>query len=222
MSPRSRVGQNNAFPARWGRLPNARLKSASSTLALRVGNTCRRDSVTHQRFSRTLNPSRQSGEPPCVRSSWKNSAALKSLVFKEIPDPEPKAGPCRHRSQGVRHQPRRDAHAKRGMGRGREGQRHRVCRACQILPRRRIRGRHQGGRVDGRPGAEHQRQLRRVYARARGERRADRVRSSLGRTGRDSASPTPPPGPACSATWNSSRARLWSSEAQSHRSDRQL
>ncbi len=36
--------------------------------------------------------------------------------------------------------PRRDAHATERMGRGRGGQRHRMCRPRQILPRRRIRG----------------------------------------------------------------------------------
>ena len=42
---------------------------------------------------------------------------LDSLVYRDIPEPEPQGRPCGHRGQGVRHQPRRDAHAPGRMGR---------------------------------------------------------------------------------------------------------
>lgn len=61
------------------------------------------------------------------------------------------------------------------MGQSGGGQRHLVRRPCQILSRRRIRGRDEGCCIDGRHGADDQRQLRRVYPPARDKRRLDRV-----------------------------------------------
>ena len=123
------------------------------------------------------------------------------LVIREIPEPEPEGRPRGDRGQGVRPEPRRAAHAQGGVGRDRRRQRHRVCRHRQILPRRRVRRRDEGGGPDGRAGPDDQRQLRRVHPRPRDERGGDRVGLVVGRPGGDSRDlrhgldlPVPQPG----------------------------
>ena len=103
---------------------------------------------------------------PCVPSSSRSSADSTASSTRTSPEPEPRAGRGRHRGQGVRPQPRRDAHAQGRVGRGRRGQRHRVRRLVEVLPRRRVPGRRQGGGADGRARPDHQRQLRRIHPRA--------------------------------------------------------
>ena len=110
---------------------------------------------------------------------------LDSLVYTDIPKPQPRRR-CGDRDQGVRHQPRRDAHAARRMGGGRRGERHRMRRHREVVSGRRVPGRCQSGGADGRPRADHQRKLRRVHPRARGQRRAHRIRPALGRVRGDS------------------------------------
>src|SRR6266403_1226112 len=94
--------------------------------------------------------------------------------------------PCGHPDRGVRAQPRRAAHAPGRVGRGRAGERHRVRRPGEILPGRRVSGRRESSRADGWPRPHDQRQLRRIYPRARFKRRADRIEPALGRARRDS------------------------------------
>ena len=60
---------------------------------------------------------------------------LDSLVYRDIPDPEPRLARG-DRNQGVWHQPRRDAYALGRMGRSRAGERHRMRGPCEILSRR--------------------------------------------------------------------------------------
>ncbi len=86
------------------------------------------------------------------------------LVYRDIPEPEPMVGSRRHSDQGLRHQPRRDAHAPRRMGRERRCDRSGVRRHREILPGRRVSGRRQGCGDDGRHGTDDQRQLCRVHA----------------------------------------------------------
>jgi NADPH:quinone reductase-like Zn-dependent oxidoreductase len=77
-----------------------------------------------------------------------------SLVIKELPDPEPKPGHVviQVKAFGINHA---EMHMRRGgVGRSRRGQRHRVRRPRQILPWRRISGRDQGSRIDGRHGSD--------------------------------------------------------------------
>ena len=101
---------------------------------------------------------------------------VEHLVIKELPEPEPKLGHAVIEVKAFGDKPRRDAHAKRGVGRGGGGQRYRMRRSGEILPGRGIRGRKQGRGIDGRPGANHQWELCRVYTGSRDQRGLDRVR----------------------------------------------
>src|SRR5262245_47567244 len=67
--------------------------------------------------------------------------------------------------EGLRDQPRRDAHAQGRVGRDRRRQRDRVRRRGQVLPRRGVRPGDEGGGADGWAGTDDQRQLRRVHPR---------------------------------------------------------
>ena len=92
---------------------------------------------------------------------------LDSLVYKEIPEPEPKAGHVviEIKAFGINHA---EMHMRRGeWAETADSQRHRVRRPGEVLPRRRVPGRGQGGGADGRPRPHDQRQLRRIHPRAR-------------------------------------------------------
>ena len=106
------------------------------------------------------------------------------LVIREIPKPEPKAGHAviEVKAFGINHA---EMHMRKGewaeiadvSGIECVG----VVKSC---PGGEFAVGHQGGRLDGRPGPDDQRQLRRVHPRPRDERRGHRVGPPVGRPGR--------------------------------------
>ena len=133
---------------------------------------------------------------------------LDSLVYKDIPEPEPKAGHVviEIKAFGINH-------AEMHMRRGEWAEAAPVSGIeCVGIVKSCPGGEFPVGAkvaaLDGWPRPHHQRQLRRVHPRAGVECRADRVPICPGPSSRQFPRPTRPPGPACSATWRSRRARL--------------
>ena len=119
---------------------------------------------------------------------------LDSLVYNDIPEPEPKAGHVviEIKAFGINHA---EMHMRRGeWAEAARGQRHRMRRHREVVSGRRIPGRRKGCGADGRLGPHHQRKLCRVHASAGVERRADRIRSVPGPNSRRSPRPTRRPG----------------------------
>lgn len=76
------------------------------------------------------------------------------LVIRDIPEPTPIEGHVviEVKAFGLNHA---ELHMRKGgMGRDRRRQRHRVCRYRQVLSRRRVRSRDEGGGVDGWAGPD--------------------------------------------------------------------
>ena len=109
---------------------------------------------------------------------------LDSLVYTEMPKPLPKDGEVviKIKGFGINHA---EMHMRRGeWAEAAEVSGIECVGIVDVLPRRRVPGRRQGGRAHGRARTDHQRQLRRIHPGARLQRRAHRVRTAVGATRR--------------------------------------
>ena len=104
---------------------------------------------------------------------------LDSLVYTDIPKPQPKDGEVviKVRGFGVNHA---ELHMRRGeWAEAAEVSGIECVGIVDACPGGEVSGRRQGRRVDGWPRANHQRQLRGIHPGTRGQRRPHRVRSAV-------------------------------------------